>query len=111
MSRNDERRRFLPTVSRPSARPSRPARGERPCRIGRLAYVIVGLAAIALGWNLHPLLSRALPSIDFAGPWALALVSTGAFALGLGAAAVCIGLIQPHIRRCSGQTLPPSFRR
>ncbi len=108
MSRNDEGRRFLPTDSRPSARRSRRARSERPCWIGRLAYVIVGLAAIALGWNLYPLL---LPSIDFAGPWALALVSTGAFALGLGAAAVWSGLIQPTIRRCSVWIQPPWLRR
>lgn len=111
MSCNDERRRFGRSHSEAGGHRPGAARGGRLCRPGDLAYLVVGLAAMVLGWSLHPLLSRALPSIDFARPLALALVSAGAFALGLGAAAVWSGLIQPLIRRCSGRTQPTRLRR
>lgn len=111
MSRNDERRRFQRADSEPGARRSRAARGGRLCWTGELAYLMVGLAAMVLGWGLHPLLARALPSIDFAGRGALALVSAAAFALGLGAAAVWSALIRRLLSQCSLRTRPRWFRR
>jgi len=111
MSRNEEQRRFRRADSGPGARRSRAARGGRLCWTGDLAYFMVGLAAMVLGWSLHPLLSRALPSIDFGGQGALALFSAAAFALGLGAAAVWSALIRRLLRRCSLPTRPRWFRR